>query len=662
MCGILVSQNIIGSLPVSLLSRGRDTVGSDTIMVNGKTLHFYHALHRMVGDKKQPIRGRGLFMANCEIYNWKELRLKYGVSAHNDAELLFNIMEGIENIIIENNDDYVLSDDMISLMNNIEGSYAVVYARDDRLYAFRDPMGIRQLCYDNNSMSIASIPQILSDINISNPIILHPRKMIVYHKNNTSMVHIPLSFPINTDDFITELESAVHSRIPDEDYGILFSGGIDSLLIAKIASNHDRKPLLINVSTPNSHDRKAAVEAATLLGLELRIVEPLLDDLLLGSKIIGEGMNENNALKILSGLPTWTATRYANSIGLRSLLTGFGADEILAGYHRSKNNIQRESERFSLLLSMWESNLLKEDVSSMQNTVEIRYPYLSRRVISSAWKHSDDDPKMIIRLGLDSLGIPSHNKKVASHYGSGIKKIISKHTKNVSGLVRDYGSGRRIASLISTGKDGLYSLYLLKRHNYDIRCIITISSEDTDSYMYHTPNTNLSKDISDIMGIPLISEYNNDTREEELDALRKAIKRAIAEYGITGISSGAILSNYQRNRLLLLCEEFGISLHSPLWNTVIGGYAKSLIKEGFDIIVTRCSADGLTINDCGRRYDNDFIAKLKKHNISLVGEGGEFETLVLGCPLYEKSIVIKEHHVIDRNNDYIMIIDDYYIG
>lgn len=41
---------------------------------------------------------KGRFVANCEIYNWKELNKKYNLKAKNDSEVLFRLIENNENI------------------------------------------------------------------------------------------------------------------------------------------------------------------------------------------------------------------------------------------------------------------------------------------------------------------------------------------------------------------------------------------------------------------------------------------------------------------------------------------------------------------------------------------------------------------------------------
>ena len=47
----------------------------------------------------------------------------------------------------------------------------------------------------------------------------------------------------------------------------------------------------------------------------------------------------------------------------------------------------------------------------------------------------------------------------------------------------------------------------------------------------------------------------------------------------------------------------------------------------------------------GTKLGHNFINKIKKLKIHLGGEGGEYESLVLDCPLFNKKIKIKKSKI-----------------
>jgi len=84
---------------------------------------------------------------------------------------------------------------------------------------------------------------------------------------------------------------------------------------------------------------------------------------------------------------------------------------------------------------------------------------------------------------------------------------------------------------------------------------------------------------------------------------------------------------------------------NPLWHINQEEYLKDLIKANFNIIITQIAADGLDKSWLGKTLNQGTINNLKKlhkiNKIHLTGEGGEFETLVLDCPLFTKKIKIR---------------------
>ena len=46
----------------------------------------------------------------------------------------------------------------------------------------------------------------------------------------------------------------------------------------------------------------------------------------------------------------------------------------------------------------------------------------------------------------------------------------------------------RLGLLFSGGKDSTYAAYLANKQGYKISCLITIISENKESFMFHTPS------------------------------------------------------------------------------------------------------------------------------------------------------------------------------
>jgi len=204
----------------------------------------------------------------------------------------------------------------------------------------------------------------------------------------------------------------------------------------------------------------------------------------------------------------------------------------------------------------------------------------------------------------------------------------------------------RLGALFSGGKDSVFAMYKTLNDAHEIRCLITVKSENPESYMYHVPNIDLTDLQAEAMGIPLIVHKTRGVKEEELMELESGIQEAKKRFEITGIVSGAIYSNYQRKRIDNICSKLGLKSLVPLWKLKPKDMLLEMVEAGFSIIMSAVAAGGLGPEWLGRMINRETIDELTKlHNTCYVctgGEGGEFETLVLDCPLFNKRLKILE--------------------
>ena len=108
-----------------------------------------------------------------------------------------------------------------------------------------------------------------------------------------------------------------------------------------------------------------------------------------------------------------------------------------------------------------------------------------------------------------------------------------------------------------------------------------------------------------------------------------------------GVSSGAINSTYQKNRVENLCERLGMVSLAYLWEWEPINLLNSMVEAKIDAILIKVASYGLGKKELGKGIAElkDHLFKLREtHGIHSCGEGGEFESLVLDCPIYSKRI------------------------
>jgi asparagine synthase (glutamine-hydrolysing) len=203
----------------------------------------------------------------------------------------------------------------------------------------------------------------------------------------------------------------------------------------------------------------------------------------------------------------------------------------------------------------------------------------------------------------------------------------------------------KLGVLFSGGKDSVYATYLAEKAGHKIECLISILSENKESYMFHTPNVDKTKLQAQLMKIPLIIQKTKGEKEKELKDLKKILKKAKEKYSLDGIVTGAIQSVYQSSRIQKICDELDLICFNPLWKKNEEEYLDELLKENFKIMIVGVFAYPLNEKWLGRIIDKKFIEEIKdlnkKYKIHVAGEGGEFESFVLNCPLFSREIKVK---------------------
>ncbi|WP_010477331.1 diphthine--ammonia ligase [Thermococcus zilligii] len=199
----------------------------------------------------------------------------------------------------------------------------------------------------------------------------------------------------------------------------------------------------------------------------------------------------------------------------------------------------------------------------------------------------------------------------------------------------------RVAVLYSGGKDSNYALYWALKQGFEVKYLLSMVSEREDSYMYHVPNIHLTELQAKAIGIPLVKGFTRGEKEKEVEDMRAVLEGL----KIDGVVSGALASEYQKERVDKVAEDLGLESFAPAWHRDPVSYMRELIGI-FDIVMVGTAAYGLDESWLGRRIDEKALGELirlnEKYGIHIAGEGGEFETFVRDAPFFRARIVFDE--------------------
>jgi len=207
----------------------------------------------------------------------------------------------------------------------------------------------------------------------------------------------------------------------------------------------------------------------------------------------------------------------------------------------------------------------------------------------------------------------------------------------------------RVAILATGGKDSALALYKVLNEDHEVKYLVSMIPLREDSWMFHYPNIRLVDLFAEAVEIPLVKAETLAVKEREVEDL----KRLIEGLDVDTIVSGAIASTYQKSRIEKICEQLKLKCIAPLWHENPLNILKEIVALKFDVIVTGVYAYGFSEEWLGRKIDDATIKALielnRHYGISLVGEGGEYETLVLDAPFFKKRIKIIEAEKIWKN-------------
>lgn len=626
------------------------------------------------------------FVADAEIYNVDELKEDYSFLNERDGVFAFACWMG----------------------RDANG--------DDSLYIARDIIGLRPICFAHtDGFAFASEKRALEAMGYPHAIELDPRTILRYNIKEDRLSFEKKGFfsvvPELTEgkekikeELLTLLRASISRRIPQgEKFGVLFSGGLDSTLIAYLCKDlgADFVCYTVAVDDPAMEEAEDLVYAKSIaadLGLPLRIKKIGVDEVERYLKDVVPSIDDTDSVKISVAVPLYAACEMAKEEGIKTVLYGLGTEELFAGYERHKRVNKDDLNRACLsgLLEMYERDLYRDWEVAKSHGISLRAPFLATDLVDYAlkipavYKLTATADKAILREIAKDLGLPkvAGRKKKAVQYGANVVKGIEKLAKRKGyRYKRDYlrtfypSRDIKLGCLFSSGKDSVSALWLMKKAGYPVECLITIKSRNPESYMFHTPAVELVALQAEAMGLPLVTKETAGEKEKELEDLRAAFREAKAEYGIEGVITGALWSMYQKERIERIAMEENLKVFAPLWH-INQETEMRLVVSNFEVIFTGISAYGLDKSWLGRKITtedvdrlvelNKKIAKrakrtryedqtsptsakrfdqtfLKFDGLNIAGEGGEFESLVLDGPIFKKGVVIVESEIVEED-------------
>lgn len=221
-----------------------------------------------------------------------------------------------------------------------------------------------------------------------------------------------------------------------------------------------------------------------------------------------------------------------------------------------------------------------------------------------------------------------------------------------------------VIALVSGGKDSFFSILHCLANGHRLVALANLhppadGDEDINSFMYQTVGASLINLYEEALDIPIYRQeihgtavvhdrdyhQQEDDETEALVPLLEQVKQKHPE--ANAVSTGAILSTYQRTRVENVALRLGLTPLSFLWQyPFLPPYLQSSLlmdmhAVGQDSRIIKVASGGLDESFLGENVANPkTVSRMKKAlgrfsengDGALVGEGGEFETLTVDGP------------------------------
>ena len=207
-----------------------------------------------------------------------------------------------------------------------------------------------------------------------------------------------------------------------------------------------------------------------------------------------------------------------------------------------------------------------------------------------------------------------------------------------------------VCILYSGGKDSTYCILKAMENNLKIKCLIVLNSKNNDSYMFQKSGTDLILKNREKFKFDIIEIKTNGEKEKELIDLKNGIDLVKKKYKIKGVVCGTINSNYQAIRIQKICNDLNLFCFNPIWQIDEKKYLQKLIESKMEIKIIKVASFPFDENYLMKSlFDlkEKLILSNKKYRTSLIGEGGEFESLVFfSKKIHKKKIEFENFEII----------------
>lgn len=227
----------------------------------------------------------------------------------------------------------------------------------------------------------------------------------------------------------------------------------------------------------------------------------------------------------------------------------------------------------------------------------------------------------------------------------------------------------RVVALVSGGKDSTYNMMQVTAEGHQVIALANLHPKDKDeldSYMYQTVGHQGIEKLAQAMELPLYRKITRGnsintkgsyepTEDDEVEDLYELLAQVKEEQKVEAVAVGAILSDYQRVRVENVCNRLNLISLAYLWRRDQTELLAEMIDSQVCAIIIKVAALGLMpdrhLGKSLKEMQPHLLKMKDKYGLNVCGEGGEYETFTLDCPLFKSRIVVDDVQTVISSAD-----------
>ncbi len=186
----------------------------------------------------------------------------------------------------------------------------------------------------------------------------------------------------------------------------------------------------------------------------------------------------------------------------------------------------------------------------------------------------------------------------------------------------------------SGGKESTLALDRAIRTGYEVNCLVNMVSSEKSNIGHGLPPEFYSVQ-AESLNIPIKQkEVEWETYEEDLSDLIREVSP------IEGIFGDVYLLGH-KEWIEDKARQLGFDAIWPLWMENPEQLYLEYLNRGFEALIIKVRPEKIPEDWIGQRLNKDFLEYLKKNEICPLGEKGEYHTVTLGGPLFDRNICVE---------------------